>query len=122
MKKYHPFFVFAFFVLAHFSQGLAATGDVCCVMSKVSQDSVDTQATQKNPADCKSGGQDGDFKVCTSFADENNLCPDYTKEKQCQACGYFWVGSTCLKEDPVKKAKEQLEKEEKAKKEKEKKK
>src|SRR5580765_8379800 len=110
----------SFIALFAFSP-IAYAADVCCVAAKVSQDSIDTQASAKSEVDCKSWGSDGDFKICSGFPDPNNLCSEVSKEKQCKTCGYFWTGNSCMKEDPVAKAKAELEKEQKEKAEKEKK-
>lgn len=96
---------------------LSNAQDVCCVLGKVKDQSAETQAMVRSASDCVAGKADGEMKVCASFKDETNSCPSLSAEDQCKKCGFHWAGSSCLSEDPVKKAKKELE--EKAKKEKE---
>ncbi len=91
--------------------------DVCCVLGKTKDQSAETQAVVRAASECASGQKDGEMKVCASFKDDQNTCPTLSAEDQCKKCGYHWAGSSCLSEDPVAKAKKELE--EKAKKEKE---
>jgi hypothetical protein len=92
---------------------LAQSGDVCCVMSKISGDSVDVRATTMSSSDCKSGGKSGDYKICRGQSDPNNVCSSSTMQSMCETCGYHWSGKVCMTEDPVKKAKKELKEEEK---------
>jgi hypothetical protein len=95
-----------------------AQSDVCCIMGKKSGTSADTTANVRSPNDCTSGAKDGGYTVCAARQDPNNECSMLTSKDRCTACGYFWAGGTCLSEDPVKKAKQQLKKEDEAKKKK----
>ncbi|HLG19432.1 MAG TPA: hypothetical protein VI895_06410 [Bdellovibrionota bacterium] len=104
------------FVVLFSSSHAWAQADVCCVMAKVVNKGVDTSASVMSPSECSKGKRtDRGFTACTSFADENNTCSTTSEESRCKTCGYFWNGKTCMTEDPVKKAKKELEEEAKKK-------
>ncbi|MFH1017874.1 MAG: hypothetical protein V1798_06815 [Pseudomonadota bacterium] len=87
--------------------------DVCCILSKISGSDVTTMATARSTRSCRAGTTDSGFRICNGFADPNNLCATTPSKKQCGMCGYFWAGSSCVAEDPVKKAKKELKDQEK---------
>jgi hypothetical protein len=100
------------FLLSLWSQNaLAQLSDVCCVMGKKAGENAETLANVRSPEECKTGSASGDYKVCSAKADPNNECSMMGDKERCQACNFFWAGKTCLIEDPVKKAKQELKKE-----------
>jgi hypothetical protein len=99
-----------------FSISQASAQDVCCVLGRATEGGTETQATVRSASECAPGSKSGDYKVCSSFRDDQNTCPQLGVKEQCEKCGFHWNGTSCLAEDPVKKAKKELE--EQAKKEK----
>lgn len=90
--------------------------DVCCVLEQKNQDRITTTTAPTSMASCKKGANilEG-YSVCKAVEDPKNTCAELSEELRCKHCGYFWNGS-CLVQDPVEVAKEQLKKEEEKKK------
>jgi hypothetical protein len=109
MKK----FIFAA-IIFNFSGALMAQ-DVCCILGKATGESAETQANVRSTEECKPGSSTDGYKVCSAKEDPNNDCPSYGEKERCTMCGYFWAGKSCMKEDPVAKAKKELEEEAKKK-------
>lgn len=97
---------------ALFFSGNASSADVCCLMAKVVEKKVLTISLPMSPLSCKKGLKAYEsYEVCLPKEDPDNTCPQLTDEIRCKECGYFWNGS-CLTEDPVEKAKEEIKNEE----------
>lgn len=89
----------------------SAFEDGCCIVWKPNGDKIETASLPQSKSTCSKGNTLLEsFKVCTWLQDPDNRCPEYTPEDRCKQCGYFWNGE-CFKEDPVEKAKKELEKE-----------
>jgi len=104
-----------------------ADGDVCCVMSKVSGNNVNTFADFKSENDCKKGQSTttntGAKQICSVLSADDPSCSDRSmdaKKKRCSQCGFQWVDDTCVvenlseKSEELEKEKQELEKEKKS--------
>ncbi len=107
-----PLFLVTSFVVLWSASSFAQ--DVCCILGKPSGDGTEVKAEVTSRMDCR--GEEG-FKVCSAMNDPENSCPNLEKKDLCGKCGFFWVGEACLPDDPVVKAKQQLEAEQKKKQE-----
>lgn len=99
-------------ILAFILTGSAYSAvDVCCVTELVKGTSVVTHALPMSNSDCKVGQKTNEGETaCAAKSDPQNLCPTFTDEERCGFCQRFWNGRDCLTEDPVEKAKKELEK------------
>lgn len=110
-----PFF-FTLITLAAFATPgivLSQSGDVCCVKARVSGDGATTSAVAESKATCTPGSVIDGQKICSAIADSQNFCSEMSEKQRCTTCGYFWNGTSCFVEDPVVKAKREIEAEKK---------